>query len=84
MRVLVLGRQKMACTFDARVSGLNGLLGRREIGTNKSVDVFRVDSLSWYLCETGLCHFMLLICENVDAASCTTYKTYRQIGSLSA
>lgn len=61
MRMLVVGRQEIACDFDARMGGLNGLLGRRDICTNESVDVLGVSSLRLYLRETGLRHFILLL-----------------------
>lgn len=39
MRMLVTWRNKSACYLDARMAGLDGLLGRGQIPANESVDV---------------------------------------------
>ena len=42
VRMCRSGRQKSACDFDARISGLNGLLRRRKILPDENVDVRNV------------------------------------------
>ena len=59
MRMLVTNRQEVACHFNARMAGLNGLLRGRQVPTNESVDIPRCRFLWTNLEETIVFHSKL-------------------------
>ena len=59
MGMLVTSRQEIACHFDARMAGLNGLLRGGQVATNESVDVPRCRLSRTDLKETIVFHSKL-------------------------
>ena len=56
MRMLVAGRKKRACHFNARMAGLHGPPRRGKVPPNENVDVGGVFVGGWDLRETGVGH----------------------------
>jgi hypothetical protein len=57
MRMLVTWRNERACSFNARMASLHGLLRAGQIPANENVDIRSAFSFRSYLRETGVGHF---------------------------
>jgi len=60
MRVLFCGREMRASDFDARVTGLNGLLKKGQITPNEGIHIRWIAWITIYLHEFVVVHTLLL------------------------